>query len=106
MESHKGAELVFLAVNQGEDKDKIQKFFEKEKLICDVAMDKDSVVSNLFGVDSIPRTFLIGKDGIIEAIHVGFVPDLKEKLSSEVDKLLKGEKLFVPSEKDKTVNPR
>lgn len=80
--------VVFCAVNQGENKEKIKAFLGKEKIECNVALDSDSSVGDKYGASSIPRTVIIGKDGKIKNIHVGFSEDLEKKLSEELEKLL------------------
>jgi thioredoxin-like negative regulator of GroEL len=58
-----------------------------------VLLDPEAKVSEMFGVQGIPQTVLIGKDGKVQAVHVGFSPDLKERLSKELDSLIKGDDL-------------
>ncbi len=85
---HKGAGVVFCAVNQGEKRDKIKAFLEKEKIDCTVALDSDSKVGETYGASSIPRTVLIGKDGKIAKIHVGFSDKLEKEISEEIGTLI------------------
>ncbi len=96
LEPYKSKGVVFMTVNQGEDKEKVKAFLEKQKLDFDVVIDADSKISDLYAVDSIPRTFLISGDGTIQAIHAGFVSNLADKLRKDLDRMLGGEKLFVP----------
>jgi thiol-disulfide isomerase/thioredoxin len=44
-----------------------------------------------------PTFVLIGKDGTVEAVHVGNAANLSESLSSEIDQLLAGKKLATPA---------
>ena len=63
------------------------------------AVDKASDVAGLYKAEGIPQTVLIGKDGIVQVVHVGLSPDLKQKLSHELDELLAGKKLAEDGEK-------
>ena len=86
-------DVVFYAVNLQEDKDKINEFLTKEGIKCQVAMDKNSVAAKLYNVEGIPQSVIIGKDGIVQAVHVGLLPDLNDKLKSELDDLIAGKSL-------------
>ncbi|MBI3468999.1 MAG: DUF2092 domain-containing protein, partial [Planctomycetes bacterium] len=85
--------IAFFAVNVGEEQDVIREFLKEKQLEMKVALDPDSKVSELFGVQGIPQTVLVGKDGKVQVVHVGFSPDLKDRLSKELDSLVKGEDL-------------
>jgi hypothetical protein len=51
-------------------------------------MDKDAKVARAYGVRGIPQTVIIGKDGKVASVHVGFRPDLHDLLKRELDALL------------------
>ncbi len=85
--------VVLYTVNQMESPEAISSFLNQTGLDCQVALDSDGRVSNLYDVDSIPRTVIIGKDGTVQAIHKGFSGALENQLSSELDTLLQGKKL-------------
>ena len=85
--------VVFFAVNVQEDEDTVREFLKKQELEITVAMDSDGAVGERYQAEAIPQTVLIGKDGTVQVVHVGLVPGLKQKLSNELDALLKGENL-------------
>ena len=41
----------------------------------------------------IPQTVLIGKDGKVQVVHVGFGGDMNQLLTQELDQLLEGKDL-------------
>jgi len=86
-------DVVFYAVNISEEKDKINAFLAKEKFKCNVALDKDAAVAKLYNVDGIPQSVIIGKDGLVQVVHVGLVADLKDKLKKELEDLIAGKSL-------------
>ncbi len=86
-------DVVFYAVNISEEKDKINAFLAKEKIKCNVALDKDAAVAKLYNVDGIPQSVIIGKDGLVQVVHVGLVADLKDKLKKELEDLIAGKSL-------------
>jgi peroxiredoxin len=85
--------LVFYAVNAGEDAATIQEFLKTSKLDVPVAMDADGNISQLYQANAIPQTVLIGKDGKVQVVHVGFSGDLGDELTKEIEDLLDGKDL-------------
>ena len=83
-----GKGVVFYAVNEQEDAATIEPFLKEHKLDIKVALDKEGAAGNSFGVQGIPQTVIIGKDGVIKVIHVGFSPNLKTQLTRELDNIL------------------
>lgn len=85
--------LVFYAVNAGEEPDAIKEFLEKSKLNVPVALDQQGEIGKSYGVRGIPQTLLIGKDGKVQVVHVGFGPDIAKMLTKEIEDLLAGKDL-------------
>ena len=50
--------------------------------------DWESEVAKRYQVSSIPRTFLIDRDGRVMFAHLGFEPDDEDTLEEEIQKLL------------------
>lgn len=80
--------VAFYAVNEQEDAEKIRKFLEDQKIDCKVALDTDGDVGSLYHVEGIPQTVVIGKDGAVAAVHVGFSSDMAGELREMLDALL------------------
>ena len=85
--------VVFYAVNQGEGPDKIKDFLATEKLNLTVALDVNGTAGNDYQVQGLPTLALIDKEGVIQAVHVGYDPGIKKTLRREIDSLLNGKKL-------------
>lgn len=85
--------LVFYAVNAGEDAETVKQFLSSNELELPVAMDLDGAISGLYLVNGIPQTVLIGKDGKVQVVHVGFGGNLGELLTQQVEDLLAGKDL-------------
>ena len=85
--------LVFYAVNVGEEAAPIKEFLAGAKLDVPVAMNTDNKISELYKVEGIPQTLLIGKDGKVQVVHVGFNGELGAILTKEVEDLLAGKDL-------------
>lgn len=85
--------LVFYAVNAGEDAATIKEFLKSSKMEVPVALDEKGEIGPLYGVEGIPQTVLIGKDGKVQAVHVGYNSQLGKVLAKEVEALLAGKDL-------------
>jgi peroxiredoxin len=85
--------LVFRAVNCGEDAKTIKEFLEMSKLDAPVILDTKPEIGPLYQVNGIPQTVLIGNDGKVQVVHVGFAPALPDLLKQEIEDLLAGKDL-------------
>lgn len=85
--------VAFYAVNEQEDETKIREFNKKMNATYTVALDRDATAGEMYFVEGMPQTVVIGQDGTVQAVHVGYVPTLKEDLKKDLDQLLAGKKL-------------
>jgi thiol-disulfide isomerase/thioredoxin len=90
---YKDKGVEFFAVDIGETPDEVREFLSGSGLNLTVVMDRDGKISDLYQAQAIPQTVLIGKDGSIQAVHVGVSPDLEGQLTRELDALVAGEPL-------------
>jgi len=88
-----GKDVLVYAVNQGEEADVVQDFLSKENLELAVLLDTEGSVGELYAVEGIPMTAVIGKDKRVQVVHVGYSPGMEKKLAQEVEDLLAGEDL-------------
>ncbi|MGG0716645.1 thiol-disulfide oxidoreductase ResA [Robertmurraya massiliosenegalensis] len=63
--------IQILAVNIGESNVVINEFIKKHDLTFPILKDKNAEVVGAYGVDPLPITFLIDKDGTVVQIHKG-----------------------------------
>jgi peroxiredoxin len=66
----KGVEVF--AVNEQEDKDDVQNFIKQTGLKTPVLLDSDGAVGQAYRAEGIPQTVVIGKDGVVRKVIVGF----------------------------------
>jgi len=88
-DSFKDRNVVFYAVNISETKDAISAYLEKAGLKMKIALD-DGTIAESFRVGGIPQTVIIGKDGVIQAVHIGASPNAKTTLTEELTTLVNG----------------
>jgi thiol-disulfide isomerase/thioredoxin len=91
--SYKDKGVVFFAINQREKPDEIRGFFKGKDYQVTVALDPEGEVGGTYGVEGIPTLVLIDKKGMVQAVHVGYSPDIKTTLPKELDALLAGKDL-------------
>ena len=86
-EEFKDKDVVFLAVNAGETKEEVEAFLEEQEWQVTVLLDTDGKVSDAFKADAIPQSIVLGKDGMIESVHVGFPGEeaLTQRLTEELE---------------------
>jgi thiol-disulfide isomerase/thioredoxin len=81
--------VVFVAVNQGEKAKQIKKFLKQKKWEnLTVALDPQAVAGKSFKVEGIPQTVIIDKQGKVRHVHVGFSPNIGNRLKKEVQALV------------------
>jgi thiol-disulfide isomerase/thioredoxin len=82
----RGVRLV--AVNLQEAPREITAMLERHKLSPAVALDRDGVVAEKYGVTAIPQTVVIDRDGNVARLYVGGGPHLGDQLRDLIRDLL------------------
>lgn len=65
--------LIVLAVNFDEPKERVQSYIEELGLTFDVLLDPGGLVQKLYRIRGYPSTYIIDRDGIIQAEHIGLM---------------------------------
>jgi thiol-disulfide isomerase/thioredoxin len=79
--------VVFVACNLAEDKETVEKFLTNKQLSIAVALC-DQALGGKFGVSGIPHTVVIGADGVVKKVHVGFGPGGEKQLEKDILEVL------------------
>ena len=85
----KGKDFVFLPISRGEKKATVEAFREKAGYTFPMGLDPKQSIFKLFASNYIPRNFLIGKDGKIVYLSVGYDEKEFNELISAIDNALK-----------------
>jgi peroxiredoxin len=89
-EDHKAAGLKVFAVSVDEDQSRVKPFVEEKKLTIHVLFEDDKhETSHNYGVTGIPQTVVIGKDGVVKQVFVGFGPGSEEAVAKTVEEAMK-----------------
>jgi len=79
--------LKVYAVNLEEPKAQVQKFIVSKKLTLPVLLDTDGATAKKYLANAIPETVIIGKDGVVKKVFVGFGGD--EPVRNAIDQEMK-----------------
>ena len=90
-----GMAVKVFAVDMGErvrtneeKRRKVRQFWQRQRFTMPTLMDYDSKVAKAFEVGSIPHTVVIGPDGKLWKVHIGFNPGMVEVLKRETAQAL------------------
>ena len=81
--------LVIVAVNLDQDRAFADAFLKKVPAQFRVEYDAKGQLAKSFGVEAMPTSFLIGRDGTVRARHAGFREKQREGREQEIVQLLK-----------------
>lgn len=99
--------VVLYAVSLGDSPEAVRQFQKQLGVKFPVALDKEFVAGKLYKVNPIPHKVVIGKDGTVQAVHLGagspgartleeLLAGYKKQLREELDALLAGKSLVKP----------
>lgn len=84
----KGVVVIGINMDAVSKRQEVAEFIKENEMTYFVVSDAKGNVVSLYGVTSIPRFFLVDKDGKIASMKIGNIPNLEELIVSEIDKLL------------------
>ena len=86
----KAAGLKVLAVSVDDEKEKVAPFVAANKLTMTVLLDnEEQKVAEKYGVQGIPQTVIIGKDGIVKKVFVGTGPQTDDEMRKIVEEAMR-----------------
>ncbi len=99
--------VIFLAVNQGETKDQVQKFLDARGFKMRVGMDGNQSVGKSFKVEGIPHTVVIDTEGKIALSKTGYTAGGDKEIADSVKKALNGAGVSAaePGDKEEPAEP-
>ncbi len=85
-EAAKAKGLVVLGINLSENVQTVKGFVKEYKLTFPILLDNDSTAADRFGIDPIPTTFFVDKEGIVQDLHIGELD--KETLDEYIKQIM------------------
>ncbi|HNO80145.1 MAG TPA: TlpA disulfide reductase family protein [Phycisphaerae bacterium] len=103
-EQYKDKDVEFIAISlddrsgkRKKTEEEVMDHYSKLGLNMPLFMDEKKDVGKAYKVSSFPTSFVVGKDGVVEAVHIGGPTNIDEQVKEEIDKLLAGQSLVKKS---------
>ena len=80
--------LVVIAVNVDHDRELADEFLQSNGADFKVVYDPDGQIARQYNFKDMPTSILIGRDGKIRSVHIGFFPNRENSYFSDVQALL------------------
>ena len=81
-------QVVVLGVDDGEPRATVAPFVTEMGMTYPVPLDDKSVVSRRYRVNSLPSTYFIDRDGVVQKVHIGIIN--QAVLEAQIEALLGG----------------
>jgi len=88
-QQYKDLGFTVLAVNVDENRADAQGFLGKVPVSFPILYDHENRVSELYGVDAMPTTVMIDRDGNKRFLHRGYQPGFEDHYRQEVEQLIR-----------------
>ncbi|HVS72197.1 MAG TPA: TlpA disulfide reductase family protein [Phycisphaerae bacterium] len=86
-EENQSKGLEMFALDAGEKPDAVKDFIANKQMTLPVAID-DGTAAKAYAADALPETVVIGKDGRVEQVFVGFSADSETRLRTAIQHAL------------------
>ena len=85
----KGKDFLFLPISRGEKKDVVEAFRKKNNYTFPMGLDPEQSIYKLYASNYIPRNFVVGKDGKVIYVSVGYTPEEFAEMIKVIEGALK-----------------
>lgn len=89
--------VAVYAVNVGEPAKIVEDYFKQNGLQLHALLDESGLAAEQYGVSGIPHQVIIGKDGTIQYVNIGYGLGDASALQRAVNSLLAGDNLVKPA---------
>ena len=84
-----GKDLVVLPISRGEERATVEAFLQKMGYTFPVGLDKSQAIYRLYASNYIPRSVVVGKDGKVVYVAVGYDDVIAKEVNAAIEKALK-----------------
>lgn len=84
-----GKDLVVLPISRGEERATIEAFLDKMGYTFPVGLDKSQAIYRQYASNYIPRSVVVGKDGKVVYVAVGYDEEIAKEVNAAIEKALK-----------------
>ena len=85
----KGQDFVFLPISRGEKKSTVDSFRDKQGYTFPMGLDPTQEIYKKYASNYIPRNFVVGKDGKVIYVSVGYEAKEFEAMVKAIEAALK-----------------
>ncbi len=85
--SNDGLEIIGIDIDSSEKR--LTEFLQKVPVAFTILVDKKSVIRKGYNLRTLPTACIIGKDGVIRFVHMGFGKEFLQMYEKEIAELLK-----------------
>ena len=85
----KGKDFLFLPISRGEKKSVVEAFRKKNNYTFPMGLDPEQSIYKLYASNYIPRNFVVGKDGKVIYVSVGYTPEEFAEMIKVIEDALK-----------------
>ena len=84
-----GEDLVVLPISRGEERKTVENFIEKMGYTFPVGLDGDQSIYKKYASNYIPRSFVVGRDGKVVYVAVGYDEQIAKEIDAAISEALK-----------------
>lgn len=84
-----GKDLVVLPISRGEERATVEAFLKKMGYTFPVGLDKSQSIYRQYASNYIPRSVVVGKDGKVVYVAVGYDAEIAKEVNVAIEKALK-----------------
>lgn len=85
---YKDLGFTMLGINVEEDTSGMEKYLKDVPVTFPILNDGKNSVAKLYGVDGMPNTVIIDRNGVVRHVHRGYKPGYEEKYEQQVKQLV------------------
>ena len=88
IERFAGKDLVVLPISRGEERAKVEAYINKMGYTFPIGLDIDQSIYRKYASNYIPRSILVGRDGVVEYVGVGYDEQIAKELDAAIETAL------------------
>ena len=85
-------DFQILAINVDQKTKKATKFLAKHPVGYPSGSDPDGRIPELYGLETMPTSYLVDRKGVVHMVHEGFRKEDMEKIKSDISRLIRKKK--------------
>lgn len=84
-----GRDVMVLPISRGEDRATVESFIKKMGYTFPVGLDKSQAIYRQYASNYIPRSVVVGKDGKVVYVAVGYDEEIAKEVNAAIENALK-----------------